>query len=123
VVEYGVPEFEAMATMPAAAITFGNTFFVRAGHSSESVHFHELVHVVQWQALGVRDFLLTYAVGLLEYGYADSPLEAIAFELQGRFDRRKPIENLRALVERHAVRAQASAAALFAGQGIEFGGI
>jgi len=120
VAHYGVPEFEAMANMPAAAITFGNMFFLRDGDSSEGIHFHELVHVVQWRVLGVRDFLLTYAAGLLQHGYADSPLEAIAFELQGRFDHREPIENILALVEAHAIGARASAAALFARHGAAF---
>ena len=54
----------------------------RENDTTEATHFHELCHVVQWKALGVRDFLMTYALGLLAHGYRESPLEAIAYRLQ-----------------------------------------
>ena len=47
---YGLPEFEAMANMPMAGITFRDMYFVQPAYSSEGVHFHELVHV-QWNTL------------------------------------------------------------------------
>jgi hypothetical protein len=115
---YGLPEFEPMARTRMAAITFGRMYFVRP-HAPEGVHFHELVHVVQWNALGISDFLLTYAVGLLQHGYADSPLEAIAFELQERFERRA----LHGLVDieaaAHAAAASDAAAAMFKAHGLQ----
>ena len=49
-------------------------------------HLHELVHVIQWQVLGARDFLLLYAAGLIEHDYASSTLEKMAYEHQARFD-------------------------------------
>lgn len=40
------------------------------------------------------NFLLAYAVGLLQHGYEQSPLEQMAFELQARFDRQRVPEAL-----------------------------
>ncbi|MBI4244520.1 MAG: hypothetical protein HY606_10555 [Planctomycetes bacterium] len=69
-----------------AGITFKNCYFIRTECiSNESLHFHELVHVVQWGHLGVDNFLMTYALGLLENGYADSPLEVLASEHERNF--------------------------------------
>src|SRR5687767_8868906 len=59
---YGLPEFADMESMPMSGITFRDMFFVDPSCGSEGVHFHELVHVVQWNALGASDFLLTYGV-------------------------------------------------------------
>ena len=67
-------------------ITFKNTFFLRQGCASESLHFHEMVHVIQWARLGVEKFLLAYGLGLLAHGYEQSPLEKTAYDLQRRFD-------------------------------------
>ncbi len=55
---FGLPEFASMQQMQFAGITFKDTFFLQQGQSSESLHFHELVHVVQWARLGVEHFLL-----------------------------------------------------------------
>jgi len=46
----------------------------------------ELVHVIQWERLGVDDFLLAYGAGLMQFGYRDSPLEKMAYSLQASFD-------------------------------------
>lgn len=59
---------------------------MKQGHASEELHFHELVHVVQWARLGVDNFLLAYGLGLLLSGYAQSPLEQMAYELQRHFE-------------------------------------
>ena len=48
---------------------------------------HGLVHVIQWRLLGPERFLALYADGLERLGYRNSPLEAMAFTLQKRFDR------------------------------------
>ena len=53
----------------------------------ESLHFHELVHVIQWRLLGPEKFLAFYADGLERFGYRNSPLEVMAYNLQDRFDR------------------------------------
>jgi len=112
---FGLPEFERMASI--SAITFGDVYFVRPD-APEGVHFHELVHVVQWNALGRSDFLLTYAVGLMQHGYAESPLEAIAFDLQARFERMAPRGSVTDEVARHAAAARDAAATLFNAHGL-----
>jgi hypothetical protein len=49
----GLSEFAHMEEMPAAGITFKDTYFLHHRDQSASLHFHELVHVVQWERLGV----------------------------------------------------------------------
>jgi hypothetical protein len=84
--EFALPEFESMAQTSWAGITFGHMYFTDKQEANEATHFHELCHVVQWKVLGVRDFLLTYAMGILSNGYTRSPFEAIAYELQVEFE-------------------------------------
>jgi hypothetical protein len=99
---YGIPEFEVMAKMPMAGITFSDLYFVRPAHSTESMHFHEVIHVIQWRALEVREFLLTYAAGFVQNGYERNPLEQIAFDLQARFESGPPLVDVAGAVVRHA---------------------
>ncbi len=54
---------------------------------SESTHFHELVHLLQWAEAGSSLFLLAYGAILSRVGYAHCPFEAMAFGWQGRFDK------------------------------------
>lgn len=84
----GLPELAPVHQVSFAGITFKDTYFLRQGHASESLHFHELVHVVQWDTLGVDNFLLAYGVGLVRFGYQQSPLEQMAYSLQRGFDTR-----------------------------------
>ncbi len=83
----GLPEFAQMENMSMAGITYKDTFFVNHLHQTESLYFHELIHVVQWERLGVDNFLLAYGVGLMQFGYQNSPLERMAYSLQEDFDR------------------------------------
>ena len=83
----GLPEFASFEAMPISGVTYQDTFFVRDGYQTESLYFHEMVHVVQWDRLGVDHFLLAYGVGLMQFGYRHSPLEEMAYALQGGFDR------------------------------------
>jgi len=83
---FGLPELASVQQMSFVGITFKDTFFLQQGQSSESLHFHELVHVVQWERLGVDNFLLAYGVGLILSGYEQSPLEQMAYSLQRSFD-------------------------------------
>lgn len=84
--KFGLPEFAPMQEMAFAGITFKDTFFVQQSNASEALHFHELIHVIQWSRLGVDNFLLAYALGLLSVGYAQSPLEQMAYTLQHSFE-------------------------------------
>jgi hypothetical protein len=83
-----------METMLMDGVTYQDTFFVRAGSERDSLYFHELVHVVQWDRLGVDNFLYAYGMGLLQHGYQQSPLEQMAYKLQARFEQRRVPENL-----------------------------
>ena len=84
----GLAAFAAFEETDFAGITFGQTYFLkRAQATSEALHFHELVHVVQWTRLGPVGFLTLYAKGLAKYGYENSPLEKVAYGLQERFVR------------------------------------
>jgi hypothetical protein len=52
-----------------------------------STLFHELVHVVQYRVLGLRQFAKLYVGGFLRGGdYERIPLELQAYELGSRFD-------------------------------------
>jgi hypothetical protein len=83
---WGLSEFAWIETGPRA-VTYQDTYFLETGAaSSESLHFHELVHAIQWRVLGPEDFLLMYAAGLAGHGYENSPLEAMAYEHQARFE-------------------------------------
>jgi hypothetical protein len=83
----GLPELAAFEQGDYAGITFKHTYFVKAAEANrETLHFHELVHVVQWAHLGVEKFLTAYATGLAMQGYRNSPLEVMAYDLQDYFD-------------------------------------
>lgn len=89
---FGLPEFAAFeqAVLEQARFTgatFKDTVFIQVGQqTSESLHFHELVHVVQWNQLGVDNFLLAYGIGLLQFEYEATPLEQMAYSLQAQFE-------------------------------------
>jgi len=120
--EYGLPEFAGMATPGMAGITFGDMYFVQAGHApADLVHFHELVHVVQWKTLGVPEFLSTYAVGLAQHGYERSPLESIAFWLEGQFDLGIAPLDVSDFVAKHALAARDAAAKVFRKHHLQLG--
>ena len=50
--------------------------------------FHELVHVVQYDHVGVEEFISRYVQGWLAHGqqYESIPIERQAYELQGRYE-------------------------------------
>ena len=83
----GLTEFAGFESQQIAAVTYMNTYFVQPDHIyDESLHFHELVHVVQWKTIGPESFLMLYAQGLAKYGYRESPLEQMAYRYQVIFD-------------------------------------
>lgn len=101
-ISMGLPEFAGFEQMNAAGITYLDTFFVQNGFArDESLHFHELVHIVQWRFLGPDRFLTAYALGHLSGGYEQNPLEQVAYQLQARFDRNEPAFDAEALIRRH----------------------
>ncbi len=96
----GLTGFDEFENLDAAGITYLNSFFVRHGYErDESLHFHELVHVVQWQHLGPERFIMAYALGhLLSGGYRTNPLEVMAYDLQARFDANTPAFDVASIV-------------------------
>lgn len=82
----GLPQFAEFEHMAAGGITYLDTYFVRQDQiKSERLHFHELIHVVQWLTLGPERFLAAYAGGLEKFGYRDSPLEVMANDAEELF--------------------------------------
>jgi hypothetical protein len=81
------------------AITYLDTFFVkRRSAVAERLHFHELIHVVQWRSLGPEAFLEAYAAGLENFGYRDSPLESMAYNAEDLFSQSDEVFNAEKLV-------------------------
>lgn len=74
----------------ASGITFIDTvvFSNDGWPPSDPLLFHELVHVAQYELLGVREFVRRYVRGWADNGfrYETIPLEAHAYELQGAFE-------------------------------------
>jgi len=73
-----------------AGMAFGDTV-VMTGRETDlrrrSVVFHEMVHVVQYRRLGMREFCRAYVRGWMDGGYMGVGLEVEAYEMQARFDR------------------------------------
>ncbi|MBZ5698691.1 MAG: hypothetical protein LAN18_09110 [Acidobacteriia bacterium] len=75
-----LPDFARMA-----AITFVDTIVSHEPFTNELL-FHELVHVVQYQKLGLADFAGKYVRGFLDGdSYEAIPLEKNAYQLAARF--------------------------------------
>jgi hypothetical protein len=88
----GLKRFAAFVQGDSDGITYLNTYFLKRRHvSNEALHFHELIHVIQWQSLGPERFLKTYAEGLERFGYENSPLEKMAYEAEDLFKRGRPV--------------------------------
>ena len=80
-------------------ITYIDTIFLKPTQSNnENMHFHELVHVIQWRLLGPDRFLFSYANGLECFGYRQSPLEAMAYDAETAFATSTAIFNVEKLV-------------------------
>lgn len=68
-----------------AAITFVH-IVVSYAPFTDRLLFHELVHVVQYERLGLPEFVAKYVGGFLSGGsYEAIPLEMNAYELEARF--------------------------------------
>jgi hypothetical protein len=84
--EFGLEEFKALNEIHWSGITYNDVYFLRRDIACPALHFHELVHVVQYRRLGVERFLWAYSVGLALHGYESSPLEKMAYDLQLEFE-------------------------------------
>jgi len=92
-------EFERMGERPPldfsswAGITFDEVILINESlvptPPPHSVVFHEMVHVVQYEVLGVQEFSRRYVQRFVQARnqYMNIPLETQAFDLQERFER------------------------------------
>lgn len=75
-----LPDFAHMG-----AITFLDTVASHGSYSSRTL-FHELVHIVQYEKLGLAEFAARYVRGFLSGGsYEANPMEINANQLEERF--------------------------------------
>lgn len=82
----GLNQFSEFENMDVGGIVFLDMILLRYKmRENECQHFHELVHVIQWQVLGPRRFVETYANGMVRWGYRAAPLEAMAYTLANVF--------------------------------------
>ena len=99
----GLPELAEFQNGDFRGITYLNTYFLCAPEArDESLHFHELVHIIQWQHLGPDRFLAAYAAGyIMAGGYRQNPLEVMAYDLQAHFDSNGQGMNVEPLIRQH----------------------
>jgi hypothetical protein len=78
----------AFIDMNVDGITYNDTYYVKQGAADElRLHFHELVHVLQWRELTPRGFIDRYLWEIQEYGYDEAPLEKMAYALDGHYQK------------------------------------
>ena len=88
----GLSRFAVFEQGDFSGITYLDRYFIKQTVvTEEAIHFHELMHVIQWRLLGPEDFLAAYANGLDEFGYENSPLEKMAYDAEAAFKRSSPI--------------------------------
>lgn len=76
--------------MDASGTTYKNTYFIKQGQEDNlDIHFHELVHVLQWENLGSMGFISRYMEEILKFGYEGAPLEKMAYALENHFTKRR----------------------------------
>src|ERR1700730_4277313 len=84
----GLSRFSEFERGDYEGVTYLDTYFLKkAAADDESLHFHEMIHVVQWRLLGAEFFVAMYAGGLEKFGYRNSPLEKMAYDAQESFTR------------------------------------
>jgi hypothetical protein len=83
---FGLQRFNEFERGDYDGITYLDTIFIKRSRAAdEELHFHELIHVVQWRLIGPERFLALYADGLDTFGYHNSPLEKMAYSAQNDF--------------------------------------
>jgi len=86
-VAFGIPELAEIENWDLKGVPWENTIFIRRDLADwDVVHFHELLHIVQWQCMGTDRYLTAWAVGTITRGYRDNPLEEMAFRHQLRYE-------------------------------------
>jgi hypothetical protein len=93
----GIPQLSEIETWDIKGIPWVNTIFIRRDLANwDVIHFHELLHIIQWERLGIERYLTAWAIGTITRGYRDNPLEEMAFRHQLRFEaEEKPYDVVR----------------------------
>lgn len=82
-----------------AGITYGDTYYVHRQTAHHlRLHFHELVHVLQWKELGPLGFIKRYIYEIQNYGYHEAPLEKMAYRLEYQYQENTKDLNVEAFV-------------------------
>ncbi len=89
-----VAEFEQAPTIVTAASAQDRIFVLPVSEESESVHFQQVVRLVQWDEAGGDLFLLSYFSLLAEVGFRRSPLIDLIYRLGAAFDRGETLPGL-----------------------------
>ncbi|MGO5000012.1 hypothetical protein [Oceanisphaera sp. W20_SRM_FM3] len=70
----------------AVGITLNDIYYLKPQVAGQlRVHFHELIHVLQWQALGPEFFIKRYMSEVIKYSYRQAPLEVTAYNFEDKF--------------------------------------
>ena len=103
----GFDRFAAFERGDFNGVTYLDRYFIkRSVVTEEALHFHELIHVIQWRLLGPESFLTAYANGLDEFGYENSPLEKMAYDAEASFRRSAVIFDADKFVAERVARLQ-----------------
>jgi hypothetical protein len=103
----GLDRFAAFEQGDFNGVTYLDRYFIkRPVVTDEALHFHELIHVIQWRLLGPEGFLTAYANGLGEFGYENSPLEKMAYDAEAFFRRSSEIFDVNKFVAERLARLQ-----------------
>jgi hypothetical protein len=86
---YGMARMMGFKNLPSfaetAAVTFVDVIVSHQEITDDSL-FHELVHAVQYDQLGTREFSARYLSGFVKSGsYEENPLEKHAYDLEQRY--------------------------------------
>lgn len=76
--------------MDVGGITYNDTYYVKKEAVNDlPLHFHELVHVLQWRELAPQGFIERYVQELQDFGYDNAPLEKMAYALERHYQSKK----------------------------------
>ena len=72
--------------MDVNGITYKDTYYLLTSEALNlRIHFHELVHVAQWEHLCAVPFIERYISEIQTYGYDHAPLEEMAYAFDKHF--------------------------------------
>lgn len=70
-------------------ITYNDTYYLKKEAANDlRIHFHELVHVLQWRELAPQGFIERYIREIQKFGYDNAPLERVAYALDEHYQRK-----------------------------------